>query len=446
MFGSNCPGPAGPKGDQGLPGVPGLQGPPGDDADVTALEQKLDEAKRIPIYRYSDATPGLAYEFFLPAAGPHLDPLEWSGPPDPDSGFPNPTTAAPDSAGVSTSTNIRDTNDGGITARYGKIKGWIYLPPGTTHIRDNNTNTGELGMVLIGGCCGGALIEQPGGNHDTNTGTADRTMLDATPIGEGWYYMFNPSSDLSAVQGLDLEFSVNNQANWSNVGANNSIQQVERPMVMVQFIGLCDDVPEGWQLEPLNDCCQPKWQASGGLGESAVLALLPQPATTAPLANQDGVPNLRTGDIGASTQFALADHKHPIVKLANPGDIIPTFAGSAGAEMTQALITDRWPEEEAYGWTWRCRVRTGGANGWDIITVPTLPGFGQPEITLEGVYRQAGNPNEDDGVRGAMPDAPFMGMEACHWSSTRRVYIAQFNDKPNAATYFVQIRARYVPA
>lgn len=417
------------------------------DAKADAIQAKLDAQTRF-VYRLTPpAEPGLNYRFWQVAAGPNLDPLEWAGPTDPVSGFPLPTAAPADNTGISNASNIRDSVEVGYAARYGIIDGWIFLPDGTTTIRDNNAQTGELGMVLLGDCCGGGLEEQPGGNHANVTSTADRTLLDPTPITGGWYYIYNPQSDNGAFQGLDLEYSTDGGTIWQDV----TVMQPTKPQPESQEIGFCDPIPAGWQLEPIEECCQPEWQAAGGIDEAAVLALInaqdhddPDPATAAPLASQDGCPGLRAANVGTSLDYARADHRHPITRLPNPGDVLPTFAGSAGAVMNLAQILDRWSDEESYAWMWRCRVVTNGANGWDIITVPTLPGFQQPQITLEGTYRQIGNPNADDGVRGAMPDAPYMGMEAAHWSSTRRIYIAQFNDKPTPATYWVHIRARYI--
>lgn len=144
---------------------------------------------------------------------------------------------------------------------------------------------------------------------------------------------------------------------------------------------------------------------------------------------------------GTSTDYARADHNHPIVRQARPTDPVPAYSG--GGSMTQNIVTDFWSDEESIEYAWRARVVTSAA-GWDFITIPNLAGFQRPIITIEGTYRQTGNPNEDNGARGAMPDAPYMGQEAAHWSSTQRIYIGQFNDKPTASTMFVMYRAKYI--
>ena len=135
------------------------------------------------IYRFKPPVePGLSYRFWDNTNGSHLDPLEWSGPAD-TNGFPLPTANPPTIQGVSDLASLTDigVTNPNVAMRYGIIEGWIFLPEGTTHIQDVNAQTGELGMVLLGECCGGSLIEQPGGNHTENTGVTDRVLLDPTP-------------------------------------------------------------------------------------------------------------------------------------------------------------------------------------------------------------------------------------------------------------------------
>lgn len=196
---------------------------------------------------------------------PHLDPLEWDGPPDPVSGFPLPTADAPDFDVLNSSTSISDSNSGAGAARYGIIDGWVYIETGSTQWRDNNANTGEFGMVLSGDCCGGVLTERPGGNHTAITSGADRTIMDANPITGGkWAYTLSPQSDNSAFGGLDLEQSVDGNA-WSEV----TRMQADKPEVESMEIPCCQELTEeqieaGWQYEPLSDCCQPKYVSPGG--------------------------------------------------------------------------------------------------------------------------------------------------------------------------------------
>ena len=85
-------------------------------------------------------------------------------------------------------------------------------------------------------------------------------------------------------------------------------------------------------------------------------------------------------------------------------------------------------------------------NGWNYIIVPNLVGFQRPQITIEGTYRNTGNPQRDDGALntndGAMPTAPYMGQEATHWSSTQRIYVAGFR-KTDFARYYIAVTVKY---
>ena len=99
------------------------------------------------VYRYKPVEePGLNWRWWGAEAGPHLDPLEWSGPAD-FNGFPLPVVAGPDDEGISNSTNVNDNSNVGAAMRYGVIDGWVWIPAAAM-VRDNNNNTGELGMVL----------------------------------------------------------------------------------------------------------------------------------------------------------------------------------------------------------------------------------------------------------------------------------------------------------
>lgn len=210
------------------------------------------------IYRYIPPTEaGLKYKFWSTAAGPHLDPLEWSGPAD-TNGFPLPTAAPADFEGISNATNLTDSSVGAGAARYGIVEGWLYMPI-DGYIRDNNGNTGELGMVLLGDCCGN-LKEGLGANHTVNTSTPDRTVLESTPAKEGWVYVYGPQSDLSAAQGWDFEYSADGVTGWANI----TQRQPEAPEVECQEISCCAGIPEGWQRKPLADCCDPIYIAPGG--------------------------------------------------------------------------------------------------------------------------------------------------------------------------------------
>ncbi len=397
------------------------------------------------VYRYEPpAQAGLNYRWWTAAAGPHLDPLEWDGPAD-SNGFPLPTAANPDFQGVSTLGDIRDSNSGAGAARYGVIDGWVWLPDDVTDWRDGNTNTGELGMVLSAPCCGSVLVEQPGGNHDTSTVTADRTLMDATPVTGGWHYIYNPQSDASAFQGLDLEYSTNGGASWQDI----AVTQPDPPSIEILEIKNCEPVPDGWQLEPLSACCPPRYvPQSDGLDEDDVTALLPQPATTAPIPDNETDTAIRTGQVGTSALYARADHNHPIRRQANPGDITLTAGGSA--VVTQAtIILDRWSTEETYEFNTRTRVSQVAGTSWGWLTVPAIAGFQQPQIAYLGTYRSDSQSPQIDsdtgaGDDGAAPRGPLMSSEAHHWSSTNRLYFAYLRRDEAITSMFIEAVVRYI--
>lgn len=415
----------------------------GNSVDLADLGQVL-------VYRYeAPDEPGLRARFWDNTAGPHLDPLEWDGPADPDVGFSLPVAAAPNLEVVSNSTNISDAGEGVGGSRYAIIDGWVFLPDDVTHLRDNNTQVGELGMVLLGKCCGGSLAEQPGGNHTVGTDSNDRSLMDSTPITGGWHYVYSPQSDFSANNGLDLEYSTDNEGSWADV----TIQQPDTPTVETQLVKACDldtFTADGWQVEPLTECCQPTYSAGGGLGEDEVQALIDasatphvEPSTLAPIADNEVDTAIRSGQVGTSLDYARADHNHPIRRQGNPGDITLT---PTNLEIVQAtLILDRWSDEESYAFNTRTRVSQDAGTGWGWLNVPLIAGFQQPQILYIGTYRNPSTtPQDDDGTFGAAPRGPFMGSEAHHWSSTNRIYMGYSRRDNDLTSVYVEAVIKYV--
>lgn len=383
------------------------------------------------VYRYTPPVePGLRARWWAPAAGPHLDPALWTGPGD-FNGHPLPAAVAPDVDIVNNSTNINDSNSGAGQARYGIVSGWVFLPDGVTDWRDNNGNTGELGMVLSAPCCSGNLSERPGGNHTANTGGADRTLMDANPVTAGWHQVYSPQSDASAFGGLDLEYSLDGGASWINV----TVQQPDRPTVETDQILNCLVTPEGWTDTPLAECCDAVFAPAG---EAAPIA-----ATVLPVADNEADAAIRTGQVGTSLDYARADHNHPIVRQSNPGD--PTITEGGNITITQALILDRWSTEETFSYRFRVRISQPAGNGWGWLNVPTIAGFQQPKIGAIGTYR---NPSteiqNDDGTFGAAPRGPYMGAEAHHWSSTNRVYSGFFRRDDAITSSFFEFTVDYL--
>ena len=135
----------------------------------------------------------------------------------------------------------------------------------------------------------------------------------------------------------------------------------------------------------------------------------------------------------------VSDLPVPIVIPPRPSLV---FSGASGSSMPQVTNLDTWSEgTEDTGsvtFSYRARVDASASTGWNFITVPSIAGFRPPQITIEGTYRNTGNPSD------FVPRAPYMGNEANHWSSTQRVYIGQYSQKTGTGRYYVSITARYV--
>ena len=224
--------------------------------DSTEYELPEDPCMR-RVWKYVTTNPGLNYRWWTAADDrPHLDPLLWSGPADPVTGFPLPTADAPDFSGIVNSSSVTDGATVGTGQRYGIVDGWIQLPEGTTHWREENENFGELGMILHANCCGGDLVELPGGNHTVDTSGTDRGLIDVQPITPGWHYIFVPMSDLSAFGGIDIMYSINDGQTWRRA----SVMQPVLPVIEGQDIDCTLPVPVDWSADPLRECCQPVYK------------------------------------------------------------------------------------------------------------------------------------------------------------------------------------------
>lgn len=224
--------------------------------DPTMLETKINSFK-IVVWRLSEATPGLQVDFWDEDAGPHIDPLLWTGPAD-TNGFPLPTAAPPTVSTVSNATNINDSNSGANNARYGIAKGWLILPAGTTHVREANANTGEFGMVLISDCSSPFFVEAPGANHAMFTSGTDRDLMDPTPAVPGPLEIYSPWSDNAAAAGWQFQYSTSGpEGPWMTAP-----KQVEKPTYDCEVISQCDLVQyetDGWTAKPPTPCLSARY-------------------------------------------------------------------------------------------------------------------------------------------------------------------------------------------
>lgn len=198
-----------------------------------------DCAPSYPVYKMSDRVLGVNVRRWLepPDAVPHaaVDTI-WTGPADPTTGFPthinSPTTEAVES-------------DFTVAGPDNQIEAWAWVDiPQDGFLRDINGNTGELGEVWIAPCCQ-TPARQPGYADTINTGSAgtDRYVMDVVPISAGMQLVYFRGSDLSANQGVAIQYSVD--------GVNNWIQPewvTELPTVECVIVDGCDPVPAGYDL------------------------------------------------------------------------------------------------------------------------------------------------------------------------------------------------------
>jgi hypothetical protein len=401
------------------------------------------------------AQEGLRGRFWTADAGPHLDPLQWEGPADAVTGFPLPVADAPDTAAVVDTAAPSDSSFGAGAARYAIFDGWVWLPANVTHLKDNNANTGELGMVLMGSCCGGALKEQPGGNHTANTSGADRALMDSVSVAGGWHYIYSPQSDASAFQGLQLQYSTNNEQSWVTIGsaASEAYVQPNKPVIAAREVLLCEpltaeEIAGGWTCDPLQQCCQPTYAGGDAASDGS------RPLCEAQAPAETGLTYLapqihRRGYNGVSEEAARCDVIGELARI-DPTPLTPELIFTGVGELEQVIVLDRWSDQTWIEYAWRTLMTQDPGTGWGFITVPNIAGFQRPIITVEGTYRTNSNAVQEDGsgntnnesTEGASPRGPYMGQEAHHWSSTQRVY-AGFFRRDNPVRMFVEFRAKY---
>lgn len=174
-----------------------------------------------------------------------------------------------------------------------------------------------------------------------------------------------------------------------------------------------------------------------------------QPAVVIPLADNEADASIRTGQVWTSNLYARQDHNHPIRRQSNPWDPTLTYLLSNWSTAPQSIILDRWSDEESYTYEWRVRMDIQPWTGRNYITIPNIAWFQRPEIVMTGTYRSSWNPQRDTAGTpanaGAMPTAPYMWNEACHWSSTQRVYVWPYR-KDFFGRYYVWVKVRYTRA
>lgn len=160
-----------------------------------------------------------------------------------------------------------------------------------------------------------------------------------------------------------------------------------------------------------------------------------------PIADNDLV-NIRAGSAGASEDAARCDHKHPIVRQANPG--YPTFLAGGNMTLVQTLNSRFWSDEESVFFGQRLRVQQPAGNGWGWVAVPNIAGFQRPMFLEAFGYRVPSTAAQIDdasgnGLNGAAPRGPVMNNEISHWSFTQRLYGSYFRRDNDLDTYITLV-------
>ena len=153
----------------------------------------------------------------------------------------------------------------------------------------------------------------------------------------------------------------------------------------------------------------------------------------------DGLNDTRAGDLGSinSGIYAVHDHIHPILAITAPTTPVITLV-SGTMTITPILISTTITEEE--GVTFQFRVQCNipvHTNVWQAFSIPSIAGFKVPVVTVNGTYRQNGNPT-------GYPLAPVMGGEASLWGGNT-IYVGSFTENV-ATTRYVHFNVKYVIA
>ena len=153
----------------------------------------------------------------------------------------------------------------------------------------------------------------------------------------------------------------------------------------------------------------------------------------------DGINDTRTGSIGTinTSIYSAFDHIHPIVAITAPATPVITVV-SGTMTITPIIISTTITEEE--GVTFQFRVQCDipiHTNVWQVFQVPNIAGFKQVVLSVEGTYRQSGNPN-------GYPVAPIMSCEASRWGGNL-VYVGSFSEN-QATVRYIHVNAKYVIA
>ena len=382
---------------------------------------------------------------------PHDNPSNiWTGLPSQQSGLPSHYSA------ISTDSGI--TNDWNYSTSANHLEAWSWVRNvglGDIIIRDNNANTGERLLPYYGSCANPIALDE----ITVDTPAADRSygefglvIPDSTCFFIGWH-----ASDLSANQGVDIEYTTDltGVSGWTNLPA--SITYTEKPKVECKRVA-CGYVLQEGESKTKIELCDPIFPAiSMGTDSSEDVADLQNQIQDL----QDQINNISSTDDQELRYDPVT--KRIFIEDGNFADltVMPAWttltapvlvgAGTFTSNLSQTLETDtRWYTQrdgdcrEHYRFTFSIRGDHAAGTGWGYVDVPQPAGWDR-DIYYVGTYNYSGNPNNpNDPVRGAMPDAPNMSQDAHNYRNGARVYIGQLNDRDNLSRYWVDIKANFL--
>ena len=399
-----------------------------------------------PVWVEPDAPRGFVWETWSPGSGGTtgtqvaFDSV-WSGPADAD-GVPTHVAGAPTASGVETDTRFSQIENAQDEHR---LTFWVWNnSPDTWQLSDTDTRAESL-RIYAGCDCPSTLVFERYETPEGGPYTSDGPFMNLAP--GGLVKLTVLMHDAALYSGFRLRANT-----LTNQTTFDPVSYQERPRVGVIVVSSCDALETGQSLTPIAMDCHDCVGAGGEVDEATVQALidasLPAPSDAVPVPDNDVDTSIRVGAPGVSPLFARADHNHPIRLQANPGDPVITAGGSFA--IVNSIIMDRWPEEDAYAWAFSVRVTQPAGVSWGFLSVPTIPGFRQPQFLDIGTYRwPATAPQTDDaagaGGVGAAPRGAFMSKEVNHWRSTRRLYGAYLR-RDNQIDMYVDFVVRFIRA
>lgn len=333
---------------------------------------------------------------------------------------------------------LNDTDNTAAELDIQTLETVVTVPAGGIWLRYTGGSEGYW-AIEVGECCGPLVLKDELGYQDREDNAA---IVGPVFLPEGQHYLRIWNIDSGGSNSSHTDQYSTDGTNFSGALPTGVEFSRGKRATECERIPECDSIPEDWSEHPPTDCIpefpndtQTETGEGNGLDEAAVIALLPKPCTTIPIADNEVDTAIRTGQIGASEEFARCDHNHPIRRQANPGFPDVTLSGPATENFTQNRRFRS--DEESITFTIRKRFLTTTDNGWVIYNIPNLGGFQVAEISCDGVYYQTGD-QDDTGKQVAN-----MEGRGVIWADIGRIYYGQFSGKETAETWWPNIKIKY---